>query len=106
MEQLVERCSLSSGDWVDRKYKIQKSIGEGAFGNVYKANDAEGRPVALKLLRLWDVHPDIREGLIGRFDMEYETGRIDSPYLVHSLDHGLVKGNPYLVMEFCGNGDV
>lgn len=106
MDQLVERCSFSPGDWVDRKYKIQKQIGEGAFGNVYKATDANGRLVALKLLRLWDVHPDIREGLVGRFDMEYETGRIESPYLVHSLDHGLVKGNPYLVMEFCSGGDV
>lgn len=106
MEQLVERCSLASGDWVDGKYRVQKNIGEGAFGNVYKASDASGRLVALKLLRLWDVHPDIRDGLVNRFDMEYETGRIESPYLVHSLDHGFVKGNPYLVMEFCGNGDV
>lgn len=106
MSQMVERCDLNSGDWVDSRYRITSMIGNGAFGNVYKAQDASHRDVALKLLRLWDVHPDIRSGLVGRFDMEYETGLIQSPYLVHSLAHGLVKGNPYIVMEFCGRGDV
>lgn len=106
MSSMVERCDLNPGDWVDSRYKITKMIGNGAFGNVYKAEDANHQDVAIKLLRLWDVHPDIRSGLVGRFDMEYETGLIQSPYLVHSLAHGLVKGNPYIVMEFCGRGDV
>lgn len=106
MSQMVERCDLNQGDWVDGRYRITKMIGNGAFGNVYKAQDANQNDVALKLLRLWDVHPEIRSGLVGRFDMEYETGLIQSPYLVHSLAHGLIKGNPYIVMEFCSRGDV
>ena len=52
------------------------------------------------------MHPDIRTQLVNRFDMEYETGRINSPYLVHSVGHGFVQGNPYIVMEFCPGGDL
>lgn len=106
MEQIADRCFLSPGDWIGNTYHIEQRIGNGAFGDVYKATDRQGGKVAIKLLRLWEVDPTIRSGLVGRFDMEYETGRISSPYLVHSLDHGLEKGNPYIVMEFCGRGDV
>lgn len=106
MEQLADRCFLSPGDWIGRDYCIEEKIGTGAFGDVYKAVDRQGVKVAIKLLRLWEVDPAIRSGLVDRFDMEYETGRISSPYLVHSLGHGLVKGNPYIIMEFCNRGDV
>lgn len=106
MEQLADRCFLSPGDWIGNKFQIDDRIGTGAFGDVYKATEKGRGKVAIKLLRLWEVDPAIRSGLISRFDMEYETGRIDSPYLVHSLFHGLIKGNPYIVMEFCGRGDI
>jgi serine/threonine protein kinase len=58
------------------------------------------------LLKLWEVPAEIRESLVARFDMEFETGRIESNYLVHSLSHGLTAGNPYIVMEYCPNGDL
>ena len=106
MSSLVERCALSPGDRIGSRYTIKKIIGDGSFGTVYSAIENDGHWVAIKLLRLWDVHPEIREGLVKRFDMEFETGRISSPYLVHSLDHGLISGNPYIVMEYCSGGDV
>lgn len=106
MPAMVERCPLSKGDKVDSRYVVSKTIGDGAFGTVYLAKDRSGNNVAIKLLRLWDVHPEIRDGLVKRFDMEFETGLINSPYLVHSIDHGLIKGNPYIVMEYCSRGDV
>ena len=106
MSSVVERCALSPNDKIASRYTIKKIIGDGSFGTVYSAVDNDGRWVAIKLLRLWDVHPDIRDGLVKRFDMEFETGRIASPYLVHSLDHGLLNGNPYIVMEYCPGGDV
>ncbi len=106
MSALVERCPLTQGDRVDGRYVVSKTIGDGAFGTVYLVRDSSGIKRALKLLRLWDVHPEIRGGLVKRFDMEFETGLIDSHYLVHSIDHGLMKGNPYIVMEYCSQGDV
>ena len=104
--EYIERCSFSPGDLVDNSYTVVKTLGEGTFGVVYKVTDFKGNLYALKLLRLWEVHPTIREGLVRRFDMEYETGRIDSPYLVHSVNHGFVNGNPYIVMELCTGGDL
>lgn len=106
MPEGIQRCNYSIGDIIDRKYRVEKILGEGTFGIVYSVSDNSGSPFALKLLRLWEVHPDIRDGLVKRFDMEYETGKIPSDYLVHSLDHGFAYGNPYIVMELCNGGDI
>lgn len=103
---MADRCSFSVGDRIDGKYLVKKNLGEGAYGSVYLIQDANGRDCALKMLRFWEVHPEIREKLQLRFDMEYQTGLIDSPYLVQSYDRGWVSGNPYILMEFCPNGDL
>lgn len=100
------RCQFRAGDVVDNQYTIIKVLGEGSFGAVYLAEGISGQKYALKLLRLWEVPAEIRQPLISRFDMEFETGRIESPYLVHSISHGFVSGNPYIVMEFCPDGDL
>lgn len=106
MSEVAQRCSFAIGDIIDHTYSINKVLGEGSFGKVYAVTDQRGKKYALKLLKLWEVHPDIRQPLVNRFDMEFETGRIPSDYLVHSLAHGFVSGNPYIVMEFCPGGDL
>lgn len=103
---IAERCSFQPGDLVDGRFRVSKTLGEGSFGIVYEVQDGKGDIFALKLLKLWEVPADIRDSLIARFDMEFETGRIDSRYLVRSLTHGFTGGNPYIVMEFCPNGDL
>ena len=103
---MVERVDLSIGQTINNQYTISKCLGEGAFGKVFKVTDHANRVFALKLLKLWEVHPEIREQLIARFDMEFQTGQIQSPYLVHSIDHGIICSNPFIVMEFCPNGDL
>lgn len=104
---MVNRCDFSAGEIIDSRYTVTKTLGEGAFGKVFKVTDNKAADTyALKLLKLWEVHPDIRHQLSDRFEMEFQTGRIDSPFLVHSLDHGLIEGNPYILMEFCPKGDL
>ena len=103
---IANRCDYRIGDSIGH-YRVQKQLGEGAFGIVYKVSDtSSGNPLALKLLKLWSMEPELRDQLSQRFDMEYETSRIDSPYLVHSVGKGITEGNPYIVMEFCNGGDL
>lgn len=103
---MVERCTFSVGDRIDNKYKVVKSLGEGSYGLVYLIQDSRGNKYALKMLKFWEVPPQIREKLEQRFEMEYQTGLIDSPYLVRSYGRGWVSGNPYILMEYCPNGDL
>ena len=103
---VADRCDFHPGDSIDGKYRIDKSLGEGTFGVVYRVKDYTGHVYALKLLKLWTVTPDISKGLKDRFVMEFETGQIKSDYLAHSYTYGEVSGNPYILMEFCSKGDL
>ncbi len=104
--QIPERCDFHPGDTLDGKFKVERSLGEGSFGTVFKARDNHNRDCAIKLLKLWAVPPEVCKNLRERFTMEFETGCIKSDYLVHSYSYGEVKGNPYINMEFCPNGDL
>lgn len=108
MSEIVTRCNFSPGEYIDNRYQVSRMLGEGAFGKVFKVtpDSSPSDNYALKLLKLWEVPSTIRGELQQRFEMEYETGKIESQYLVQSLDYGMVNGNPYIVMEFCTNGDI
>lgn len=103
---VAERCEFHPGDIIDDRYQIEKSLGEGTFGVVYRVKDQAGNVYALKLLKLWTVTTEISKGLRDRFVMEFETGQIQSDYLAHSYSYGEVFGNPYILMEYCPNGDL
>jgi serine/threonine protein kinase len=106
VEDIVGRCDFNPGDSVDNKYHILNILGEGSFGKVFQVKDTEGSLYAFKILKLWAVPPDIRKKLTDRFDMEFETGQIHSPYLVRSIAHGYTDAIPYIVMEYCPNGNL
>ena len=99
------RCEFAPGDLLDGRYRVRQVLGEGTFGRVYRVEDERGETCAVKLLKLWEVAPGDRKNLLTRFEMEFETGRIQSDYLVHTRTHGEVERNPYIVMEFCPHGD-
>lgn len=103
---IADRCDFRAGDSIDGLYRIEQSLGEGTFGVVYRVKDFKDQVYALKLLKLWTVTPEISKGLQDRFVMEFETGQIKSAYLAHSFTYGSVKGNPYILMEFCPKGDL
>lgn len=103
---MVERCDFKVGERID-SYIVECKLGTGSFGDVYKVKGKSSEDIyALKVLKLWEVPSDIRQQLEARFEMEFQTGQINSPYLVKSLAKGFVNGNPYILMEFCPYGDL
>ena len=106
MYDLVERCDIRIGACINEKYTVEKQLGEGAFGKVFKVKEQTGgQSRALKIFKFWELPADQRKGMLSRFQMEYETGQIKSNYLIQSIEYGYIKGNPFIVMEFCPNGD-
>ncbi|MDR2497402.1 MAG: protein kinase [Tannerellaceae bacterium] len=106
MPNLVNRPRLEAGEYINGRYHIEQLLGEGAFGKVFRVTDGGRGEYALKILKLWDLMPELRRPLIDRFDMEYRTGQIRSDYLVQTLANGMEQGNPFIVMEYCPNGNL
>jgi serine/threonine protein kinase len=87
-------------------YSVEKELGEGGFGSVYKIRDQEN-PYAMKLTKMWTFMPHERLEFAKRFRQEYDYGsRITSPYIVKSHDFDLLEGNPFLVMDLCNGGNL
>jgi serine/threonine protein kinase len=104
---VVNRCDFDIGQYIGGgQYRVDRILGEGAFGKVFKVNESGRDVFALKLLKLWEIMPELRKPLMERFTMEYETGQIKSNYLVRAMTHGLECGNPFIVMEYCSKGNL
>jgi serine/threonine-protein kinase len=87
------------------RYRVQRKLGEGAFGAVYLCEDQRGGPpVALKVLMT--AHRD--EAAAARFQREAETAlTLRHPRLISLLDSGVVEGNrPYLAFEYVDGQDL
>lgn len=103
---IAYRCDYKDGDLIDGRFRVEKKLGTGSFGNVYKVRDVDNRVYALKLLRLWEVQDGIHEELVNRFEMEYRVSRTNSEYFVRSYEFSQVDGNPYFIMEYCPGGNL
>lgn len=84
------------------KYRIEKILGQGAMGVVYKGSDIQiERPVAVKVL-----HEHLRQGdqskeLENRFLQEAKAAaRCLHPNIVTIFDFGTHEGNHFIVMEY------
>ncbi len=89
---------LSPGDVLGEKYRIQRTLGEGAMGTVYLANHLDlNREVAIKVLKS-DVQAN--EEYNRRFQREARaTSQLDHPFVVRVLDFGH-RPLLFIVMEY------
>lgn len=81
-------------------FKLDRLIGEGGFGQVWRAlRDATGEVVAIKILHLELVRST---DALTRFQREQAAiERLDHPNVVRGLGHGTLEdGRPYLVLEY------
>jgi CHASE2 domain-containing sensor protein len=94
--------NLPGSGIIDRKYRIQRRLGQGGMGAVYLAKHLGlGKQFALKLIRAGGSIPQsYRE----RFETEARAlGRVKHPHIVDVTDYGVDprEGSlPYLVMEY------
>jgi serine/threonine-protein kinase len=91
--------SLVGGALLDERYKLKARLGEGAFGEVWKALDTRfgDHPVAVKLLR-----PELLtdEVILGRFENEARAlSLLRHPNVVTVLDRGEWQGQRFMVLE-------
>lgn len=79
-------------------YRIERLIGEGGFGQVWRAT-RDGTLVAIKVLHLELIRS---HDAIVRFERELAaTERLNHSHVVRALDHGtLSDGRPFLVLEY------
>jgi serine/threonine protein kinase len=87
------------GRVLDGRYRVVAPIASGGMGAVYRGERIGiGKQVAIKLLhRSAALHPEHRK----RFAREsVAMSRVSHPNLVSVIDHGIVDGVPYLVMEY------
>jgi serine/threonine-protein kinase len=92
--------SLSVGDVVAERYRIDGVLGEGGMGIVYRAEHLHlHKAHALKvLLPGWSSMPEV----VARFEREaVAAGNIQSPHVAAATDFGrLPNGSFFLVMEY------
>ena len=86
-------------------YRLEKKLGQGAFGSVYKAVHLETQEVmALKTIRPQLVSS---ERDIARFTREAETGQqLVHPHILRIHDHGQSNGLHFIAMEYIPGREV
>ena len=91
--------SLPPGAVIGGRYRVQTRVGTGAFGDVYRAQDADvpGHVVALKLLHEPAYSEEARQGALRELR---HLASVFHPSVVHLKDHGWHEGRLWFVMPW------
>lgn len=95
----VASWNMLAGTIVGDQYAVEREVGRGARGVIFKAKRAGGKDCALKILTE-DMLND--ETAFDRFSMEAQTTcTLKHPHIINVFDFGLTDdGLAYLVMEY------
>ncbi|WP_301175891.1 serine/threonine-protein kinase [Actinomadura geliboluensis] len=89
--------AVTSGDRIGH-YSVLQTLGEGGMGVVYLGADAEGRNVAIKVLR-----PAVAGDATARRRLAREVDsmrRVHSPHVAEILDADVTADQPYIVTQY------
>jgi serine/threonine protein kinase/tetratricopeptide (TPR) repeat protein len=103
MSSSMSDLAMRAGEWIDDRFEIERLVGSGGMGRVYRARDHQsGQPVAIKFLS----QPDKRAS--ERFLYEaLVLAEIQHPGIVRYVAHGATPaGEPYLAMEWLEGEDL
>lgn len=98
-EALQTAAALRAGAFVGKRYRVQARVGGGAFGDVYRAEDAEvpGHVVALKLLHQPSYTDAARQHALRELR---HIASVFHPSVVQFKDHGWHDGRLWFVMPW------
>src|SRR3954467_3911328 len=90
---------LEPGKIIGKCFLIERPLGSGAMGTVYKAEFIDTqKPVAIKFINLGLV---ASESHLARFEREGEIlKQLRHPNIVRLIATGRYKGEPFLAMEY------
>ena len=102
----VQRCDFRMHDMIDGKFRVERVLNSTRTDQKFKVNDTSGNEYILKLLKLWEVEPSLRQKMLLSADNEIKSCQIKSNYLTNIVHTGMVNGNPYLLLEYCKSLDL
>jgi len=93
------RRALPAGTLIAERYAVQQRVGEGSFGDVYRAYDADvpGHVVALKLLHRPSPSEEARKTALRELRL---IASVFHPSVVHFKDHGWYQDRLWFVMPW------
>ncbi|GEM_PF-721047 len=100
--ETLQSPNTQKNGFENSNYRVTDKIGEGGYGEVYKAEQiSTGQVVAIKSLKTKSSEHRIKHNL-ARFEREIKLcAEINHPNIVKLIDKGYAKdGNPYAVFEF------
>jgi serine/threonine-protein kinase len=100
----AESVALKEGTTIANRYRLQKKIGQGGMGVVYKAVDLElDETVAIKFLTIGLSDDEV----LGRFKQEVSLSRqFGHPNIIRMYDLGSFGEHRYMTMEYLEGQDL
>ena len=72
----VQRCDFRMHDIIDGKYRVERVLSSSQTYQTFKVVDSEGREYILKLYKLWEVEPRMRQVMLVSADSEIKSCQI------------------------------
>lgn len=88
-------------------YEVGQEIGHSATGAVYRAQDPQGRPLAIKAIPYGRLDEPARQEFLSRFhEMANASLTLSHPNIVPVYDYGQQQGVAFLAMELVDGMDM